>query len=149
MTIGEKIISLRKKYNFTQEKLAEKIDISRQTLSSWEGDITSPDLKQASIIAKIFKISLDELVSNNIEFECKDNLKNNQLLSHLIDKTCYLNFDDDFFDLDLNCFDTPVKILNINDDFIKIAYQKKKKTQVKLIDMDLITSIKVIEGDDN
>lgn len=148
MTIGEKIISLRKKYNFTQEKLAEKIDISRRTLSSWEGDITSPDLKQASILAKIFKISLDELVSNNVEFECKDNLKNKQIFSKLINKTAYLNFDDEFLDLDINLFDTPVKILSINDDFIKIEYQKKKKIQIKLIDMDLITSIKVIEGDD-
>lgn len=148
MTIGEKIVSLRKKYNFTQEKLAEKIDISRQTLSSWEGDITSPDLKQASILAKIFKISLDELVSNNVEFECKDNLKNNQIFSKLINKTAYLNFDDEFFDLDINLFDTPVKILSINDDFIKIEYQKNKKTQIKLIDMDSIISIRTLEGDD-
>lgn len=148
MTIGEKIVSLRKKYNFTQEKLSEKINVSRQTLANWEGDITSPDLKQASVLAKIFKISLDELVSNNVEFECKDNLKNNQIFSKLINKTAYLNFDDEFFDLDINLFDTPIKILSIDDDFIKIEYQKKKKIQFKLIDMDLITSIKVIEGDD-
>lgn len=148
MTIGEKIVSLRKKYNFTQEKLAEKIDISRQTLSSWEGDITSPDLKQASILAKIFKISLDELISNNVEFECKDNLKNNQIFSKLINKTAYLNFDDEFFDLDINLFDTPVKILSINNDFVKIEYQKNKKTQIKLIDMDSIISIRTLEGDD-
>lgn len=148
MTIGEKIVSLRKKYNFTQEKLAEKIDISRQTLSSWEGDITSPDLKQASILAKIFKISLDELVSNNVEFECKDNLKNNQIFSKLINKTAYLNFYDEFFDLDINLFDTPVKILSINNDFVKIEYQKNKKTQIKLIDMDSIIAIRALEGDD-
>ena len=48
MAIGKKIVSLRKKYNFTQEKLAERIGVSRQTLSSWESDITSPDLQQAS-----------------------------------------------------------------------------------------------------
>ncbi len=148
MTIGEKIVSLRKKYNYTQEKLAEKIGISRQTLSSWESDLTSPDLKQASILSQIFKISLDELVSKTVEFDCKDNLKNNQIFSNLIDKTCYLSFDDDFFDLDINLFDTPVKILSINDDFIKIEYQKKKKSQVKLIDMDLVLSIRVIEGDE-
>lgn len=148
MTIGEKIVSLRKKYNFTQEKLSEKINVSRQTLSNWEGDITSPDLKQASILAKIFKISLDELVSNNVEFECKDNLKNNQIFSKLINKTAYLNFDDEFFDLDINLFDTPVKILSINNDFVKIEYQKNKKTQIKLIDMDSIISIRVLEGDD-
>lgn len=148
MKFGDNLRSLRKSKKLSQEDLAEKMNVSRQTLSNWEGDITSPDLKQASILAKIFKISLDELVSNNVEFECKDNLKNNQIFSNLINKTCNLNFAEDFFDLDINLFDTPVKILSINDDFVKIEYQKNKKTKIKLIDMDLIISIRVLEGDD-
>lgn len=45
MTIGEKIVELRKKNNYTQEKLADNLKVSRQTISNWESDITSPDLK--------------------------------------------------------------------------------------------------------
>lgn len=73
MSIGEKIISLRKKYNLTQEKLAEKIGISRQTLSNWESNITSPDLSQAKLLSKHLKISLDELANNNLYIACNDN----------------------------------------------------------------------------
>ena len=41
MTLGEKIIELRKKDNLTQEKLADKLGISRQTIVNWESDSTS------------------------------------------------------------------------------------------------------------
>ena len=64
MNIGEKIIKLRKEKNISQEKLSEMIGVTRQTLSNWESDITSPDLKQAKKICEIFNISLDELTGN-------------------------------------------------------------------------------------
>lgn len=44
MTLGEKIIELRKKKKLTQEQLAEKLGIIRQTLSNWENNTTSPDI---------------------------------------------------------------------------------------------------------
>lgn len=59
--LGEKIISERKKCKLSQEELAEKLDITRQTISNWELNETSPDLKQASKLCDIFNISLDEL----------------------------------------------------------------------------------------
>lgn len=66
MTIGEKIIERRKKLKYLQEKLAEILGITRQTLSNWESNITSPDLKQAKKLCQTFGISMDELVSNDI-----------------------------------------------------------------------------------
>ena len=62
--IGQKILELRKKNNLSQEKLAESIGVSRQTISNWELGETSPDLKQAGELSKILNISLDELVGN-------------------------------------------------------------------------------------
>ncbi len=143
MAIGKKIVNLRKKNNLTQEKLAEKIGVSRQTVSSWEGDITSPDLQQASLLAKYFHISLDELVDNQIEISCKDNSKDS-LLQDLIGKKCYLTLSDDFFDLNLKD-NTLVKVVRIQDDFMKVEIDSKKEKRHKLIDMDLILSIKVVE----
>lgn len=145
MAIGRKIVNLRKKYNFTQEKLAEKIGVSRQTLSNWESDITSPDLVQASTLSKILKISLDELVDNNLEIECKSHLEN-QIFDNIIGRICYLTLVDDFLD----GFDAsiPVEILSANEDFLKVKYLKSKKTSIKLIDMDLIVALKVLEGVD-
>lgn len=59
--LGEKIISERKKCKLSQEDLAEKLGIARQTISNWELNETSPDLKQASKLCDIFNLSLDEL----------------------------------------------------------------------------------------
>ena len=59
--LGEKIIRERKKCKLSQEDLAEKLGITRQTISNWELNETSPDLKQASKLCDIFNISLDEL----------------------------------------------------------------------------------------
>jgi len=64
MNIGEKLIKLRKEKNISQEKLSEMIGVTRQTLSNWESDITSPDLKQTKKISEIFNVSLDELTGN-------------------------------------------------------------------------------------
>lgn len=59
--LGEKIISERNKCKLSQEDLAEKLGITRQTISNWELNETSPDLKQASKLCDIFNLSLDEL----------------------------------------------------------------------------------------
>ena len=59
--LGEKIICGRKQRKLSQEDLAEKLGITRQTISNWELNETSPDLKQDSKLCDIFNISLDEL----------------------------------------------------------------------------------------
>ena len=96
-------------------------------------------------MTKIFKISLDELVDNNLDIACKNNLTDN-VFSNLIGKTCHLNVSETLYDFYLN-HDNPVKILEVNNDFIKIEYNYQKEKHTKLIDIDLIISIKVVEGE--
>ena len=67
MEIGKKIMDLRKKNGLSQEELAEKVGVARQTISKWELGETSPDLKQSKELSKIFKVSLDELTDNDIK----------------------------------------------------------------------------------
>ena len=66
MKIGNKILNLRKQNNITQEQLAEKMGVARQTISKWELGETSPDLEQSKQLSKIFNISLDDLTDNNL-----------------------------------------------------------------------------------
>lgn len=66
MNIGDKLVELRKKKGLSQEELAEKLDVTRQTISKWELNETSPNISQAKEISRLFNVSLDELVSNNI-----------------------------------------------------------------------------------
>ena len=57
MEIGNKINQLRKLSGMTQEQLAEKLNVSRQTISKWESDSTSPDLESIVKISRIFHVS--------------------------------------------------------------------------------------------
>lgn len=59
---GNRISSLRKNKNLSQEDLAELLNVSRQTISKWETGDTLPDVYNAVAIARVFHITLDELV---------------------------------------------------------------------------------------
>lgn len=84
--LGEKIISERKKCKLSQEDLAEKLGITRQTISNWELNETSPDLKQASKLCDIFNISLDELTGkeNTILTKLDKTESNSKLIIKLV-----------------------------------------------------------------
>lgn len=62
MTIGERLRLQREQVNLTQEDLADKLDITRQTISKWELDKSLPSLNELIHLAKIYELSLDELV---------------------------------------------------------------------------------------
>lgn len=83
MEIGKKIMELRKKNNLSQEELAEKVGVARQTISKWELGETSPDIKQAKILSKIFNVSLDELVDNDIKNILIEKTSNTEKLAEL------------------------------------------------------------------
>ena len=84
MEIGKKIMDLRKKNGLSQEELAEKVGVARQTISKWELGETSPDLKQAKELSKIFKVSLDELADNDIKEILVEKTTNTEKLTGLI-----------------------------------------------------------------
>lgn len=61
MTIGENILKYRKQAGLSQEELAEITNVTRQSISLWETDQTVPSLDNLIMLARIFKVSLDEL----------------------------------------------------------------------------------------
>lgn len=69
--IGMNIRILRKKNKMSQEALAERIDVSRQTVAKWENDEALPDIHKCKVLAEIFSVSLDQLSSNLSEDEAK------------------------------------------------------------------------------
>ena len=86
MEIGNKILELRKKGNLSQEQLAEKINVTRQTISKWELNETTPDIKQAKELSKIFKVSLDELTGNDVNKILVQKISNTEKLAGIIVK---------------------------------------------------------------
>ena len=66
MFIGSKISDLRASRGYSQEKLAELLLVSRQTISNWENDKTYPDVDRLVALSDLFEISLDELIKEDI-----------------------------------------------------------------------------------
>lgn len=64
--IGEQIKQLRKKQNMTQERLADLLGISAQSVSKWENHLTAPDISLLPAIASVFQVSIDELFGYNL-----------------------------------------------------------------------------------
>ncbi|KRG16725.1 AbrB family transcriptional regulator [Lederbergia galactosidilytica] len=69
--IGMNIRVLRKKHKLNQEQLAEKVDVSRQTVAKWESGEAVPDIYKGKILADIFQITLDQLSRDMSEEETK------------------------------------------------------------------------------
>jgi len=79
MTIGERLLKLRKEKNISQEDLANVLDISRQTVSKWETDQSLPDSDKIVPLCEYFGITTDELLTgnHNIKEAKKENVKSN------------------------------------------------------------------------
>lgn len=70
--LGEKLLALRKKYGYSQQALADELYVTRQTISNWECGQGSPTLDKALELAKIYHISLDDLLEEQVEIVVKE-----------------------------------------------------------------------------
>ena len=71
MTIGNRIISLRKAQRFSQEEIADKIGVSRQAVSKWETDACAPDAYNLIALAKVLNTSVEYIVTGNESADVK------------------------------------------------------------------------------
>lgn len=69
MNLGNSLFHARKKSGLSQEAVAEKLGISRQTVSKWETNETLPDIRQSKMMAKLYHTSLDELIEFDPEIQ--------------------------------------------------------------------------------
>lgn len=75
MKFYEKLIILRKKALLSQEALAEKLDVTRQTISKWELDQTKPEMDKLKEISKLFAVDINVLTDDTISLEDNKNIK--------------------------------------------------------------------------
>lgn len=67
MELGKQIRKYRNERTLSQEALADKVYVSRQTVSNWENDKSYPDVKSLVLLSEVFAVSLDQLIKGDVE----------------------------------------------------------------------------------
>lgn len=67
MELGKHMMELRKNLHISQEKLGEKVGVTRQTISNWELEQTTPDTNQLIKLSQVLHVSIDVLVGNDVQ----------------------------------------------------------------------------------
>lgn len=67
MSLGSSLYHARKKSGLSQENVAEKLGVSRQTISKWETGETLPDIRQSKGLAMLYHVTLDELIEYDFD----------------------------------------------------------------------------------
>ena len=67
MQLGNSLASARKKSGFSQEEVAERLGVSRQTISKWETSETLPDIRQSKQLAVLYHLTLDALIDFDLD----------------------------------------------------------------------------------
>jgi transcriptional regulator with XRE-family HTH domain len=89
MKFSEKLQRLRKENNLSQEQLADKLDVSRQSVSKWESGQTYPEMDKLLTMCKLFNITLDDLTNDEVNYkEVKP--KNKNTFDNLVDDVMYI-----------------------------------------------------------
>lgn len=69
MSLGNSLAQARRKRGLSQEEVADKLGVSRQTISKWETDDTLPDIRQAKRLAALYQLPLDELIDFDLDVD--------------------------------------------------------------------------------
>lgn len=91
MELGQQLKAHRKELGISQDELAEKIFVSRQSISNWENNKTYPDIHTLLLLAETFGISLDELIKGDVE-EMKEEINAQERAGFNRDSLCFAIF---------------------------------------------------------
>ena len=85
MEIGQQIRKYREKEKYSQEYLAEKLYVSRQTISNWENERSYPDIHNLLMMCTLFNVSLDDLVKGDVKRMGHEEVKKTWILTWDVD----------------------------------------------------------------
>ncbi len=141
--LGKKIAGKRKDLGLTQTDFADRLCVTRQTVSRWEAGTVMPDIEKIPDIAAVLDVSCDYLLKDDAAEETPVISKGvSRLMLDAKGKTVRLSFFEDEADLDL--FNTDCRILDFEGNWIKVEAKTKKGTIEKLIPVSSILSVEII-----
>ena len=86
MEFNNKLYHLRKQKGLSQEELANRLNVSRQTVSKWEVGDSTPDMEKLAAISDLFEISLDELVMDKVSSRTGEDSTKSEIVSQIKEK---------------------------------------------------------------
>ena len=146
--MGIKISNARKNIGMTQQDMADRLSVTRQTVSRWEAGTVLPDIEKLPDIASMLGVSCDYLLKDEMG---EDEMPAvtvpsgiGRLLMGLKGSKVKLNFFEDQADIDL--YDKVCTIEDFEGNWVKITAEVKKETVEKYIPISSILSFEKIEG---
>ena len=142
--LGNKIAKKRKDTGLTQTEFAQKLSVTRQTVSRWESGTVMPDIDKIGDIASILGVSCDYLLKDDVT-ECENSPASpvSRLLKTAVGKKVKISFFDGESDIDL--YDADCIITEFEGNWMKVSAQTKKGQIEKLIPLSSILSFEIKE----
>ena len=146
--LGIKIAEKRKTLGLTQIEFAEKMHVTRQTVSRWEAGTVLPDIDKIGEIADILGVSCDYLLKDDAAEETGSAWTKGagKLLQGLTGKMVKLGFFDEEGDFDL--LNTPCRIVDFEGSWMRACAETKKGRIEKLIPLSSVLSIEIVKEDE-
>ena len=145
--MGNKIASARKNLGITQQEMADRLSVTRQTVSRWEAGSVLPDIDKLPDIASMLSVSCDYLLMDDIDADDMPETAApsgvGRLLTELKESKVKLDFFEDQADIDLF-----IKVCTVDDfegNWVKISAEVKKETVQKLIPLSSILSFEKVK----
>ena len=130
-SLAERLVALRKKQGYSQQEIADRLSVTRQTISNWECGQGAPALDKAAELAAIYQISLDELAGLADEREAPG--VDLHILKKLEGRRCQLEFtEENTMDavMDGLLDNANVRILEVGDRWVRIEYERRKEDAI-------------------
>ena len=141
--LGNKIARKRKELGLTQIEFAERLSVTRQTVSRWEAGTVLPDIDKIADIASILGVSCDYLLKDEVEEETGAAPSGvSRLLRATQGKKVKLSFFKDEADADL--VGKTCTVLDFEGNWMKVLPETKKEAAEKLIPVSSVLSVEIV-----
>lgn len=143
MTFGDQLTKARKEKMFTQEQLAEELNLSRQTILRWEKNQVFPDISNLKAVTQVLDVSFDYLLGETETSHAGK--KPTSLLSTLINKQVKIVFFEDAQENYLEVYGKTCRVLDVEDDIIQVQLTLNKELVMKIISLSAIRLFTLVE----
>ena len=142
MTFGDQLSKARKVKGLTQEELAERLNLSRQTILRWEKNQVFPDISNLKAVAQVLDVSFDYLLGEDKPE--KPPVTEMNLQDILVGKKVQLVIYEELLDDYLAIYDKVCLVLDMEEDMVQVQFTEKKELRMKIIPLSAIQSFTLL-----